>query len=95
MTTTTLPDAETLATEFTIVIREWLNPATLATIDSRNAAELDPHICHSHDFCDPNQAMIDAFARFNVELDPHNEEHVNLMDEAWDIAKRIRFGTYA
>lgn len=92
MTTTTLPDTNTLASEFVIIVREWLTPDRCREIDRLNAAEDNPQICHSHDFCDPNQAMIDAFARFNVELDPHNDDHVNLMDAAWAVAKISGFG---
>lgn len=88
-----LPDAETLASEFTIVIREWLTPDQCREIDSRNAAETDAAICHSHDFCDANQAMIDALERFNVELDLQDDAQRNLMQDAWNIAKRIGFGT--
>jgi hypothetical protein len=92
VTTNTLPDVDTLATEFSIIIREWLTPDQCRQIDARNAAETDSQVCHSHDFCDANQAMIDAFARFNVECDPTDDLHYNLCQAAWAVAKRIGFG---
>ena len=87
----TLPDKDTLATEFAIIIREWLTPEQCQQIDAMNAAEQDKSICHSHDFCDSNQAMIDALGRFNVELDLQDEKQVNLINSAWDIAKASGF----
>jgi hypothetical protein len=87
-----MPDKETLATEFAIIIREWLTPEQCREIDARNADETDARICHSHDFCDANQAMIDALERFNVELDVQSDEQHNLIQGAWDIAKKSGFG---
>lgn len=90
-----LPDKETLASEFVIVIREWLTPEQCREIDRLNAESLaadDTAVCHSHDFCDANQAMIDAFGRFNVELDLQDDAHSKLVDDAWAAAKISGFG---
>jgi hypothetical protein len=91
---TPLPVAETLATEFAIVLREQLEPAQLAEIDRRNVWERahgSSMICHTHDFCDANQAMMDAFQRFNVNCNPANLEHTQLINRAWSIAKAQGF----
>lgn len=90
---TILPDADTLASEFIIIIRGWLRLEQCREIDQRNTAETDPQICHSHDFCDANQAMIDAFSRFNVECDPTDDAHHNLCQAAWAIAKQSGFAS--
>ena len=87
-----LPDARAVATEFRRVMRERLSPAELDEIDALNAAENDPSICHSHDFTDGEQAIIDAFARLGIELDPHDCQHAALVNEAWSIAKADGFG---
>lgn len=91
-----LPDKETLASEFTIVVREWLTPAQCREIDRRNAESRlagDFGVCHSHDFCDANQAMLDALARFNVEPDLQDDRQASLITDAWNIAKEHGFGT--
>ena len=49
-----------LAREFSATLREWLRPDELAEVVERNRAETDSYICHSHDFCDPNMAMLEA-----------------------------------
>lgn len=88
---TTMPDVVTLATEFAIVIREWLTPDQCREIDGRNAVEPNQIVCHSHDFCDANEAMAEAFSRFNVEA--HYITDSALWNEAWSIAKANGFGT--
>jgi hypothetical protein len=90
-----MPDAETLANEFTIVIREWLTPEQCREIDRRNKTEqyTRNNLCASHDFCDANQAMIDALGRFNIEYESQDERQGVLIDQAWSIAKRQGFGT--
>lgn len=87
-------DATTLAREFTLLLRVWLPPEELQEIDRRNTWERkhkSQSICHSHDFCDSNQAMIDAMARCGVEYDPPNPEHISLSNAAWEIARTSGF----
>ena len=91
-TTETLPDVRAVATEFRRVLRERLTPAELDEIDGLNAAEHDPTICHSHDFTDGEQAIIDTLARFGIEHDPHDCRHAALVNGAWSIAKADGFG---
>lgn len=86
-----MPDAQSLANAFSKIIRDWLTPEECDEIDVLNDNEEDASICHSHDYCDPNQAMIDAFAKWGVELDPQNYEHNALCNKAWAIAKKERF----
>lgn len=90
-----LPDPDTLGSEFIIVIRDWLidDGDTLARIDQRNRDETDPRICHTHDFCDSNQAMIDAFARLGVEYDTQSDAHHALGQQAWALAKKRGFSS--
>ncbi len=96
-----------LATEFCRTLRHWLTPEELAEAVRLNAAETDPGICHTHDFCDANQAMLDAFASVvgrswrDAEPIGDNTEPAEwglddaLIDAAWDIAKAARFNDAA
>ena len=80
-----------LAVRFARVLHEWLTPAEIATVNLLNASEENASICHSHDVCDPNQAMIDALEELGAELDIQDDAQVRLIDEAWAIAKASRF----
>lgn len=92
----TMPTPEQLAREFAALLADQcLNYNTgehkLDEAVRRNDAETDPSICHTHDFCDSNQTMLDAMERFGMELDLQDESQVNLITEAWSIAKSNRF----
>lgn len=80
-----------LAKDFATLLNDELSSENLAKVIALNAAETNTEICHSHDFCDPNQVMIDAMALQNVELDTQSEEQRVQMNLAWDIAKKARF----
>lgn len=95
-----------LGVQFAMVLREWLTPQEMAQVRQRNA--VDPQakagICHSHDFCDANMAMLEAF-RVIHRREPHYEGDVDeagythtsedterdfaAMGRAWDFAKRV------
>lgn len=85
------PTAEALAREFAQILASWAKPDERRQIVELNRAERNSSICHSHDFYDANQAMIDALEKFGVELDIQSTEQNALTDEAWDIAKRNGF----
>ena len=87
------PDAKTLAADFKAVLKEWLRPFYLRVIDIRNKAETNPGICHSHDFCDSNQAMINALQKHGIEFNGQDEAQHELINEAWRIAKAEGFAT--
>lgn len=82
-----------IAFRFRGVLREWLTPQELAEADTRNRAETDPGICHSHDHCDANMAMADAFEAvmgrglFPEDGSGMSEADCILWNAAWDIAK--------
>jgi hypothetical protein len=67
-----------------------------------NASETDKSICHSHDFCDANMAMDEAFTKvlgrqyvfFNdeePETEKQNEIDADLINAAWSMAKANKF----
>lgn len=89
------PDAETLSKTFIRILHEWLTPEQLDEVRQRNRPEQNPSICHTHDFCDPNQAMIDALERHGMEWifadEEGKESQTDLINKAWDIAKENEF----
>lgn len=57
---------------------------------ARNAVEPNLAICHSHDFCDANMPMLDAFQEiFGVDLNVDEPFHCILWGEAWSHAVKI------
>ena len=58
----TTPSPQAVASAFVTILRGWLTPEEWAEMVRRNLTYRvngDPY-CASHEFCDPNQAMIDA-----------------------------------
>ncbi len=58
----------------------------------RNMTQPDSHICHSHDFCDANQIMLDAFEEVhgreaNVGTDEDSAPDMDAMQAAWNAWK--------
>ena len=92
--------AARVAAEFSRVLRRWLTPAELAMAIRLN--KLEPSnsiICHSHDFCDANMAMYEAFttlgftATCDVEAVESSEYAASqaLWNAAWLIAFKADF----
>jgi hypothetical protein len=83
-----LPSPHHLACAFLEELRCAIRPEDLHLVFERNEAEPDKLICHSHDFCDANQCMLDAFARLGcpVEFESLNDELGELIEAAWAMA---------
>jgi len=77
-----------LAREFSRILRDRLTPKQLSHVVALNRSEINPSICHSHDVCDPNQAMIDALESFGIEW---STELGELIDAAWEISRSSDF----
>jgi hypothetical protein len=102
----TFPDvrhelARTMGRKFSKVLRKWIGEINLQEVVNRNAAN-DDSCCASHDFCDANMAMDEAFTKvmgrgfeFNFDEDPAKEQDnasdTELMNMAWDYAKANKF----
>lgn len=79
-----------IAHEFTRILKDWLPVADWLQVVSRNAEEQDSNICHSHDFCDANMAMAEAFEKVvGRECVANDDADIALMGAAWDEANRI------
>lgn len=89
MMTATNPTPEQLSDEFCRILNERLTPEQIKEINRRNAVSENPACCASHDFCDANQAMIDALEVFGIEFDP--ETPTDLINAAWGIAQKRGF----
>lgn len=86
--TTTLPTAADLAREFCRAMRDELTADELADVVDTNRLETDPNVCHSHDYTDANQVMLDALAVFGMDFEPSD---CGLINEAWTLAKESGF----
>jgi hypothetical protein len=87
------PTPEALAAEFSRVMRDYLSVAELQTAVALNAAETNPGICHTHDFCDANMAMDAAWCHLTGEdgIDADREVDARLWNDAWALAKAAGF----
>lgn len=95
-TRTETPTAQELAHKFSQLLWNDLQDMNTGVnlmdeVVKRNKAETDPIICHTHDFCDSNQTMLDAMESFGMEFDIHDEKQHRLIVEAWNIAKGSGF----
>lgn len=75
----TTPMHVLLAEKFTELLRAALSPAEFAEMADANANETGPSICHSHDYCDANQIMLDAITALDI---VNNYSHT-LWSDAW------------
>jgi hypothetical protein len=96
--------APMLATTFAGKLREALTPWDMADTVLRNSIENDHRICHSHDFCDANVCMLEAFTTVmgcemvlgfednaSHEVKDASDYHTDLSNAAWSIAKANGF----
>ena len=77
-----------LAFTFTEVLGEWLTDDQFDEMRRRNVSpEYADGACASHDFCDANMAMLEAFKRVVGRApDLAEDADVNLWDNAWNEA---------
>jgi hypothetical protein len=88
--------AAAIAAKFAEGLRHALTADEWAEMRRRNAAQTNPAICHSHDFCDANLVMDAAFKAVTGNSIGEREEAGNggmsdaeleLWSDAWTIAK--------
>jgi hypothetical protein len=88
-----------LAFEFCRILNEWLTPEQIAKVNELNEVDgMSSDVCHSHDFCDPNQAMIDAWQIVMERPFPLGDEpewetqfDMTLIGNTWEYCKQIHF----
>ncbi len=82
---------QSLAEEFSHILETWVGTINLAKIVEVNKGYTDSKICASHDFCDSNMAMNEAFEEtYGREFEDGDE---GIWNEAWDLAKLNNFYT--
>ena len=91
-------EPEELGKAFSTVLRRWLDNEQMAEVVARNAAEEDTGICHSHDFCDANMAMLEALAALTGKTEDEltnvitlTEAGTSLWNAAWNAAHAAEF----
>lgn len=95
---------EQLAREFSLKLRHYLSEHEMSQVISLNESEEDKDCCHSHDFCDANMVMDEAFIKVfnrscifpsdveeNPELAAKEVEDLDLWNAAWTVAKNNKF----
>lgn len=77
-----------VAREFCRVLYRWIGAEKVAEAAQRNAAEKLAGVCHTHDFCDANMAMAEAFKRVaGHECVPDSQDDADLWNASWNMAK--------
>lgn len=87
--------AACLALVFRFIVKRDL-AADLEKIDAENARRVatgDTATCATHDFCDANMLMLDAWEKFCLQpMRPHVQANADLWNQAWQIARSRPFG---
>jgi len=83
---------EKLAREFSRILSTWLGADKLREVVKRNDDDvMNPEVCHSHDFCDANEAMDRAARKMKIKIDAGSEWDADLWNRSWDMAKKNHF----
>ena len=80
-----------LAIEFANILKTWLTVDQLTAVNARNESGGDDS-CATHDFCDANEAMAEAFEKiFANQPNIQSDADLQLMNSAWSFAKTNKF----
>jgi len=83
-----------LAKEFSKILKGWLTKEELNEINYKNEnnPEYQDGVCATHDYCDPNEAMLQAFKKVNRrEFDFSSDKDSAEINIAWNKAKQKKF----
>jgi phosphopantetheinyl transferase (holo-ACP synthase) len=95
-----LDRTEKLSNEFSRIINEWLTADEIKAINKANAE--DKEHCATHQYCDPNEAMLQAFETvigrefvfFDAEIPNTESQQVKddlLITIAWNLSRKNNF----
>jgi hypothetical protein len=94
----TLDDAPKIARQFAANLLEEIGAAKVRLAAHLNSKQSHPDVCHSHDFCDANMTMDDAFETLGFATFADSEDSETLTEQictvwnaAWSIAKSAEF----
>lgn len=81
---------EVIGNRFALILNSWLTPEQLESVKSENAKNKTTLNCASHNFCDANMAMVEAFEFFQEALpdDDGDQAQFDLWNKSWDYAKK-------
>ena len=89
---------ERVAKRFAAILGQWLTMEELSIAVYRNEHKYAKDICASHDFCDANMAMEQAFLDLDItspiDFPSDSTERIaafDLWNAAWDMAKENNF----
>jgi len=85
--------AKSIAAAFSRILRDTLTKDEMDEVIERNRSLINTSSCASHDFCDANELMAEAFTEIGIDFDIDNDEQRLLWNAAWDIALRSDFAT--
>lgn len=74
---------------YSVILGEWLTGSEQAEVIARNAVYAKG-ICASHDFCDANMAMAEAFERLGLPVADGLTDY-SVWNAAWNMAKAAGF----
>ncbi len=82
-----------IANVFSSVLHDWLTVKQMLTVIKRNKNyKYDPSVCASHDFCDANMAMDEAFTKImKREFNLQSSEDCSTFNHCWELAKKNDF----
>lgn len=84
-----------LAQRFSELLKRNIG-TSITEVIGRNIVETNLDVCHSHDFCDANEVMLQAWKDCghnpdDVTGEKQTDEARRLWETAWDIAKEYDF----
>lgn len=88
---------EQIARRFSQLLTAYIGDAKVRVAINRNKLESYEDCCASHDFCDANMVMLEAFNQLSVKpptdstAGPEQDEAVRLWGAAWDLARENKF----
>lgn len=83
---------ERIAREFSSRLLKQIGAANLKSVIIGNKLHVCDNVCASHEYCDANMPMSEAFQVVTGhEIDCQSEEDAALWSDAWDVAKKNRF----
>lgn len=84
-------DTNKLACKFSTIIRDWLSPSEMSLVIARNLDTRWIGGCATHDFCDANEAMAEAF--LDLTGRDMGTDDIDDINKAWAIARQSSFAT--
>lgn len=86
-------EVEMLAKEFGEALKSHLSSDEMREVLSRNRAEADLRICHSHDFCDTNMVLHNVFVKHGIDIaDEGGRDRWGILwHDVWNKAKSAEF----